>query len=89
MSDGSILSDDECANGVTFLAGRGRRRRCQEDGRSRQKESGEEGGDEDHGWAAIRAMAKESGRSSNGGGARVAGCLGGDPGDVETATTWM
>ena len=60
-----------------------------------QAESGEEGGDEDHGWAAISAMAKERGGSSNGAGGRAAACLGGDPivvegdGDyVETGATW-
>ena len=47
MTDGSILSDDERADGVTLLAGQGRRRRRQDDGRLRQAESGEEGGDED------------------------------------------
>lgn len=47
MTDGSILSDDERADGVTLLAGRGRRRRREDDGRPRQAESGEEGGDED------------------------------------------
>ena len=46
-------------------------------------ESGEEGGDEDHGWAAIWATAIEHGGSSNDAGARAAACLGGDLGDVE------
>ena len=68
------MSDDECADGVTLLAGRGRCRRRQDGGR-------------DHGWAAIWATAKERGGSSNGAGARAAACLGGDPGDGDFAQT--
>lgn len=56
---------------MRMMAGRGRR------------SPGRKAATKIHGWAAIRVTAKERGGSSNGGGACVAGCLGGDRGDVE------